>query len=148
MRREVNAITQVGIGILVRVMTLLVAVVMIVIGTIFFVKFDPDAYDTKGIGKIVEIEEHYESIGGDNELQHTVYIDYQAGKERYQHVAYPAYNSKMQIGDTVEFYYMSDDPTSMVTGNKNLVPYIGLAFAVIGLIMVLVPVARFILRRL
>ena len=116
----------------------LVSVMFIVVGLIFFFNYDPDAYDVKASGTIVEIEEHYEMIGGENELQHTAYIDYQVGRETFRHVPFPSYNSKMKVGDVVEFYYMSSDPSQIAGLDKEKTPYIGLAFAVIGLLMLVV----------
>ena len=136
-----------SMGFMAKVISVLVAVVMIVLGLIFFFKFDPKAYDKKGTGIIVEIDEHYELVGGDNELMHTVYIDYDAERQAYKHAEFPEYNSGMEVGDTVEFYYMSEDPSQIVGSDKDAAPYIGLAFAVVGLIMLLVQAFQFLRGR-
>ena len=122
--------------------TLIVAVLFIVIGLLFFIKFDPDEYDVLTTGTIVEIDEHYEYVGDDNELVHTVYIDYTVGDTKYEHVDYGSYNHKMKVGDEVELYYMSSDPTQIAGTDKEFVPYIGLAFAVVGVIMLIVPIVK------
>ena len=136
-----------GINTLTKVIAVATTVVFIVLGLFFFFNFDPDAYDMQTNGTIVEIDEHYESIGGDNELMHNVYIDYQVGMKQYKHVEFPSYNSKMKVGDAVEFYYMSQDPTKITGADKNIAPYFGLGFAVIGFIMLIASVIRFLRGR-
>ena len=130
-----------------RTVSIIISVMFIVIGLIFYFKFDPSDFDVKASGTIVEIDEHYESIGGDNELVHTVYIDFFAGMKKYEHIDFGSYNSKMKVGDTVEFYYMSTDPTQIAGLNKEKVPYIGLAFAIIGFILLVVEVFIVIRRK-
>ena len=130
------------------VVSIIVGLMFLVIGLVFFLKYDPDAYDTPGTGTIVEIDEHYESIGGENELQHTVYIDYSAGGQKYEHVEFMEYKSRMAVGDQVEFYYMSSDPTQLAGPGKENTPYFGLAFAVIGAGMLVFTVLRTVRRRL
>ena len=119
-------------GIFSALISLVIGLMFLVGGLIFFLKYDPDAYDMHGTGIIVEIDEHYESIGGENELQHTVYIDYSAGGQKYEHVEFMEYRSRMAVGDTVEFYYMSEDPTQLAGTGKENTPYWGLGFALIG----------------
>lgn len=115
--------------------SIIVAVMFIVIGSIFYFKYDPAAYDTEGVGVISEIDEHYEWVGDENELVHNVYIDYTANGETFEHAEYFEYNHKMKVGDTVEFFYMSDDPSQIAGKDKEMTPYFGLAFAAVGLIM-------------
>ena len=135
-------------GIFSALISLVIGLMFLVGGLIFFLKYDPDAYDMHGTGIIVEIDEHYESIGGENELQHTVYIDYSAGGQKYEHVEFMEYRSRMAVGDTVEFYYMSEDPTQLAGPGKENTPYFGLAFAVIGAGMLVFTVFRTVRRRL
>ena len=129
-------------GIFSKTTTIIISVLFIVIGLIFFIKFDPDEYDVLATGTIVEIDEHYEYVGDENQLVHTVYIDYTAGDTKYEHVEYGSDNHKMQVGDTVEFYYMSSDPSQIAGTDKELTPYIGLGFAVVGVIMLVVPIIK------
>ncbi len=118
-----------------------------VIGLIFFFKYDPAAYDTKGTGTIAEIDEYYETVGDDWELVHRVYIDYEAAGKKYEHVDYFEYNDRMKTGDTVTFYYMSEDPGQIAGSDKEYVPYYGLGFAIIGLIMLVVSLIKTIKRK-
>ena len=127
--------------------SIIVGLMFLIIGSIFFFKYDPDAYDVPAIGTITDIEEHYESIGEDNELVHTVYIDYTADGTKYEHVEFPGYNSGMKIGDTVDFFYMSEDPTQIAGTDKGSTPYFGLAAAVVGLIILIVTVVKIIKRK-
>lgn len=121
-----------------KVVSIIVALMFLVIGLIFFLKFDPDAYDMECTGTIVEINEYYEHVGGDNQLMHDVFIDYTAGGQRFEHVAFFEYNGDMEVGDTVSFYYMSEDPSQIAGANKGSTPYIGLGISVLGLVMLVV----------
>lgn len=127
--------------------SIIIALMFIVIGSIFFFKYDPDAYDTKGTGKIVEIDEHYEFVGEDNQLVNTVYIDYTVGEEKYEHVEFFEYHSGMKVGDEVEFFYMSDDPSQIAGSDKGATPYIGLAFAIVGVIMLVFTVVKIVKKK-
>ena len=122
--------------------SLIIAVLFIVIGLIFFLKYDPDAYDIQTTGTIVEIEEYYDYTGDETTLMHTVYIDYTVDGTKYEHVDYGSYNHKMKIGDEVELYCMSSDPTQIAGTDKEFVPYIGLGFAVVGVIMLVLPLIK------
>lgn len=122
--------------------SIIIGVVFIVVGLLMFTRFDPDAYDVKATGTIVEIEEYYDYTGDKMQLAHTVYIDYSAGDTKYEHVEFVEYNHKMKVGDEVEFYYMSDDPTQIAGTDKEYTPYYGLGFAAIGLIVLAVTVIK------
>ena len=125
-----------------KVTSLIISLLFIVIGLLFFFKFDPAAYDVKATGTIVEIAEYYDTTGTENELHHSVYIDFFAGDKKFEHVDYGKYNYRMKVGDEVELYYMSADPTQIAGTDKEKVPYIGLAFAVIGFIFLAITVIR------
>lgn len=130
-----------------KVTSLIISALFIVIGLVFFLKFDPEAYDVKATGTIVEIAEYYDTSGTENELHHSVYIDYFAGDKKYEHVDYGKYNSRMKVGDEVEFYYMSADPSQIAGTDKEKVPYIGLAFAIIGAVLLVITVYKMLIRK-
>ena len=130
-----------------KTISIIIGVMFLVIGMIFFLIYDPAAYDAQGTGTIVDIEEHYELVGDEDELVNTVYIDYSAGGKKYTHAVFPSYHSGMQVGDAVEFYYMSQDPTQLAGTDKDIAPYFGLAFAVIGFLMLIRLVLRLICRK-
>lgn len=126
---------------------LVVGLLFLVVGLLFFFNYDPDAYDTEVTGTIVDIDEHYELVGDDNELQYTVYVDYTVGDKTFSHAEYPGYNSSMKVGDTLNFFCMSKDPAQIAGSDKNAAPYIGLGFAVAGLIIVVITVLRMIRKK-
>ena len=126
-----------------KIISFILAVLFIVVGLIFFFKYDPDAYDVKTTGVIVEIEEHWEMVGDDNEIAYTPYIDYTVGDTKYEHVEFPQYDSSMDVGDEVEFFYMSKDPTQIAGTDKAFGKYFGLGIAVIGVIMLAISVIKF-----
>lgn len=105
------------------------------VGLLFFLNYDPSVYDVKTTGEIVEIYEHY---GHGSDIEHTVYIDYYAGGKKYEHVELGEYNFTMDVGDEVEFYYNSSDPTQIAGSMKDIAPYVGLAFAVVGFLIIIV----------
>ena len=124
-----------------------VGLLFLVAGLLFFFKYDPDAYDTEVTGTIVDINEHYELVGGDNELQYTVYVDYTVGDKTFSHAEYPGYNSSMKVGDTVNFFCMSSDPSKIAGLDKNAAPYIGLGFAAAGLVLLVIAVLQLIRKK-
>ena len=113
-----------------RIVGILIGSIFIVVGLLFFKTYDPDAYDVKTMATIVQIDEEYDII--DEEYDYTVYVDYIANGKEYKNINYGAYNSSMDVGDEVELYYMSSDPTQIATPDKDIAPYIGLGAAVIG----------------
>ena len=125
-----------------KIISIIVGVMFLAGGLLFFFKYDPDAYDMQGTGTVVDIVESYEMVGDDDQFTYTVFIDYEVNGEKYERIEYFEYHTGMQIGDTVEFYYMSTDPSQIAGSDKNLGPYIGLAFAVVGLVMLVITVVK------
>lgn len=121
-----------------KVTSFVVAVLFLVLGLVFFFKYDPDAYDMEGKGTVAAIEENY---SGDD-LTYDVYIDYTVDGQKYERAPYFEYDSSMKVGDEVSFYYMSADPSQIAGSTKDAAPYIGLAFAAVGLIMLAVMVLK------
>ena len=118
--------------------SIIVGIMFLAGGLLFFLKYDPEAYDMEATGTIAEINEHYELVGNDHQLVHTVYIDYTVGDKTFEHVEFFEYNRKMKVGDTVNFFYMSEDPSQIAGSDKDKAPYFGLAFAVIGFALLVV----------
>ena len=127
--------------------SIIVGVMFLVIGLIIFLKYDPAEYDVKATGKIVDIEEHYEYIGDDPKLVRTVFIDYTVDGKKYEHIEFIESDSNMKIGDEVEFFYMSKDPTQIAGTDKEKAPYVGLIFAVIGAIILAVTAIKIIKKK-
>ncbi len=125
-----------------KAISIIIGLMFLVIGLLFFFKYDPDAYDVEAVGTITDIEEHYETVGDDEQLTHTVYIDYSANGTEYKHAEYFQYNSSMKIGDEVSFCYMSSDPSRIAGSNKALTPYFGLGAAVIGAVMLVIVIVK------
>lgn len=130
-----------------KVLSIVVGVLFLAGGLLFFFKYDPDAYDMQTTGTVVELEDHYEFIGDEEELVTTAYIDYTVGDKTYEHVEYFEYHTGMKVGDTVEFYYMSSDPSQIAGSDKNAGPYIGLAFAVAGAAVIVFTIIRIVRKK-
>lgn len=134
-------------NVMAKAISIAIGLIFLVVGLIFFLKYDPAAFDTEGTGTIVEINERYEYVGDDAQLVHDVYIDYSVGDETFEHVEFFEYNNGMKVGDTVKFFYMSEDPSQIAGSDKDKAPYFGLAFAVVGLGMLVVTVVKIIRRK-
>ncbi len=130
-----------------KVISVIVGLMFLAGGLLFFFKYDPAAYDTPATGTIVEINEYYDYTGEDSQLMHDVYIDYKAGDEVFEHAPYFEYNSSMKVGDEVEFFYMSSDPSQIAGSNKESSRYFGLAFAVIGLIELIITAVKIVRKK-
>lgn len=130
-----------------KVITIIVGLMFLAGGLFFFLKYDPAEYDTPATGTIVEINEYYDTVGEDSQLMHDVYIDYKAGDEVFEHIPYFGYDSSMKVGDEVNFFYMSSDPSQIAGADKESTPYFGLAFAVIGLGVLVVTAVRIIRKK-
>ena len=125
-----------------KIISILVSLLFLVGGLIFFFLYDPAAYDKEGTGTVVDIQEHWETFGEDEQLVSTAYIDYTAEGKTFTHVEYFECDSSTKIGDTVSFYYMSTDPSQIAGSTKDSAPYIGLAFAAVGLIGIVITVIK------
>ena len=134
-------------GVVGRVISILVSLMFLVGGLIFFFCYDPAAYDSQGTGTVADIVESFDTAGDMDDTHYDVYIDYTVDGKKYEHVEYFEYHTGMKVGDKVEFFYMSRDPSQIAGSSKNAGPYIGLAFAVVGLVMLVVTVVRMIRGR-
>ena len=131
-----------------KTVSIIIGLMFLIGGSIFFFCYDPADYDMQTTGTIVEITDYYDYTGQDDpQLMHDVYIDYTVDGVTYEHAEYFEYNSKMKVGDTVELYYMSQDPTQIAGSDKNMAPYFGLGIALIGLIMLIVNIIKIIRRK-
>lgn len=128
--------------VMVRIIPFLIGIVFIVLGITFFLRFKPEAYDAKATGRIARIEQHYESIAGENEIINTVYVDFTAGDKKYENVELKEYNPFMKVGDDIEIFYMTSDPTKIIGAGKDNVPYFGLGFALIGLAVIVIELIK------
>ena len=77
-----------------------------------------DLYDSTVNAVIVDYEEHWET-DADNEqrLVTTYYIDYEVNGVKYEHVESPEQNMGMNVGDTVEILYQSQNPEKISAKN-------------------------------
>lgn len=84
-------------------------------------------------GKIVYIEEYHDPIN--EEFWYTPYIDYSVNGIEYKNVEYGAYDSSMKVGDEVNVYYSTEDPTLIQAEGFKKVPYIVLSISLVFLII-------------
>ncbi len=129
------------------VISIVIGLMFLIGGLLFFLKYDPASYDKQATGTIVDIEERYETIGDDDQLVYDVYIDYTVEGKTFEHVEYFEYHTGMKKGDTVTFYYKSTDPSQIAGSDKDMAPYFGLAFAAVGLVMLVVTGIRIVRKK-
>ena len=131
----------------IKVFNIVFGILFLVIGLLFFFKFDPAVYDKTATASITGIDEYYDMVGGENTLCHDVYVSYAADGVTYKDVILGSYHSGMKVGDSVEILYMSEDPSQITTGNPSFVPYFGLGAAIIGAGSIIVTIIRTIKRK-
>lgn len=88
---------------------------------------------------IVRIDEFYDTVNQQNE--YTVFVDYEVEGVKYKGVEYGAYDSSMDVGDTVTAKYDVDNPEFIEAEGSENVPYIvggaGFVLAVFGIYMLI-----------
>lgn len=70
---------------------------------------------------IVKIDEYREA--SDDEITHTVYVNYEVKGIQYEMVEYGAWNSGMHVGDRITALYNVDDPSFIQIPGYKRVPY-------------------------
>ena len=102
------------------------SVLAVVFGIVFIISGittlkNKDLYDSTVTATIVDIQEEWQTVGEDQQLETVYYIDYEVDGTKYEHVECPESNGKMKVGDTVEILYQSKDPSKIsghnITGN-------------------------------
>ncbi len=124
--------------ILMAVSTILMALILTGLSVIGIVRKDDAEYrDVEAT--IVRINEEYDHIN--EQYEYTVFVDYEVDGVKYKSVEYGAYDSSMEIGDTVEAKYDVNNPEVIEAEGSEKVPYIvggvGIAVAVFGVFMLI-----------
>lgn len=124
--------------ILMAVSTILMALILTGLSVIGIVRKDDAEYrDVEAT--IVRINEEYDQIN--EQYEYTVFVDYEVDGVKYKSVEYGAYDSSMEIGDTVEAKYDVNNPEVIEAEGSEKVPYIvggvGIAVAVFGVFMLI-----------
>ena len=124
--------------ILMAVSTILLALILTGLSVIGIVRKDDAEYrDVEAT--IVRINEEYDQIN--EQYEYTVFVDYEVDGVKYKSVEYGAYDSSMEIGDTVEAKYDVNNPEVIEAEGSEKVPYIvggvGIAVAVFGVFMLI-----------
>lgn len=124
--------------ILMAVSTILMALILTGLSVIGIVRKDDAEYrDVEAT--IVRINEEYDQIN--EQYEYTVFVDYEVDGVKYKSVEYGAYDSSMEIGDTVEAKNDVNNPEVIEAEGSEKVPYIvggvGIAVAVFGVFMLI-----------
>lgn len=120
---------------------IITSVLIVVFGLVFIISgihsiATKDLYDSTVTATVVDIQEEWDySDPDESRLETTVYVDYEIDGVKYEHVESPTQNGNMQIGDTVELLYQSQDPSQIssqnITGGAAIFIAVG-AIVVIG----------------
>lgn len=93
-----------------------------------------DLYDSTVTATVVDIQEEWQTVGDDDQLETIYYIDYEVDGTKYEHVECPETNGNMKVGDTVEILYQSKDP-SKISGHN--ITSSGIIFIAVGAVAAL-----------
>ncbi len=74
--------------------------------------------------KITDVDSYRDITVKKSKTKYTVYVDYMVCGKDYTHVKLGTYNSPMTLGEHIEIYYDSDDPSRISDGKQsyNFVP--------------------------
>lgn len=113
----------------------IVAALFLIVLSVLAIRYSDDTVYRSTEATIVRIEEHYNDI--DEMYEHTVFVDYEVDGVKFKGIEYGAYDSSMEIGDTVKAEYDMKDPTFIQAEGSENVPYIvggaGLAVLAFGI---------------
>ena len=116
---------------------IIVSVLIIVLGIVFVVSgihtlATKDLYDSSVTATVVDVEEYWDNSDPENsQLVTTCYIDYEVNGVKYEHVESPVSDGNMEIGDTVEILYQSQNPEKISAPN---ITSGGIIFIVVGVV--------------
>ena len=102
-----------------------------------------DLYDTAATAVIADIEREWRGTDNDgfDEYDYFVYVDYEAGGKKYEHIQYPGYDRSMKVGDEINILYQSANPEEIsetnITGNATIFIVAGAVLSLIGVFMIL-----------
>lgn len=91
-------------------------------------------YDSTTKAVISEIEEELDYSSDTINYTYTVFVDYEVDGKRYEHVEFPAYNSSMQEGASIDILYRSDDPGEIETPDNLRASVIGIVIGAVAVV--------------
>ena len=107
--------------ILVPVSTIAIALLLVVFSVLAITHSDDTVYGSAE-ATIVRIEENYDQML--EEFEYKVFVDYEVDGVKWKGIEYGAYDSSMEIGDTVKVKYDVKDPSFIQAESSENVPYI------------------------
>ena len=112
-------------------LVLLLAIVFLILSVCVLNQKIPENY-VETQATIKKIDE-FENI--DNEIEYTVFIDYQFGSQNYENKEYGKHDTSMKIGDKVNIFVNPDSPDEFMTDNSDdfIFLLLSIVFIVIGL---------------
>ncbi len=118
---------------------ILFSVFAVVFGIIFIISGittlkNKDLYDSTVTATIVDVQQEWQTVGEDEQLETIYYIDYEIDGTKYEHVECPESSGNMKVGDTVEILYQSKDP-SKISGHN--ITSSGIIFIAMGAVALL-----------
>lgn len=102
----------------------------LIVGLLTLFTFNPKEYNGTTTATIVDFEQ--QTGVGDENNDIITYVDYSVDGVRYTHVPYNSYNFTMDVGDEVNIYFKTSDPSQIAAPGKNIIPFVGIGAAVLG----------------
>lgn len=96
--------------------------IIFVVAAIFIGVSNSNTEYLETTGTIVEIEEFYNI--SEETTDHTVYVDYEAEGQKFEHAQYGSYSSSMNIGDSVTVFYDPANPEQIQAEGFEIIPYV------------------------
>ena len=82
-------------------------------------------------GTIVRIDEYRNG----EDIDYTVYVDYEVNGQKYSSAVYPAYSSSMKQGSEVEILYDPANPSDIEAPGSASVPYVLLGAGIVAMLV-------------
>lgn len=128
-----------------RILSIFLGVSLLAAGIFVFVNFKDSNYDGKTTGVITELAKATKESKATTRF--LTYIDYSVQGQKYEHVRYPKYSSFMEVGDEVDVYYMTSDPSQIADSNRTIFPLVGIASALFGFVTLAFEIVKAVKRR-
>lgn len=110
----------------------------VAVGLLTLFTFNPKEYDSKTEATITDFG--YDYTTGDEDVQTYCIVKYRAKGKEYRDVRVDYYDFTLDVGDTIEIYYKSTDPSEITTKGKDLMPFVSIGAIAVGAISLFVGV--------
>lgn len=107
----------------------------IVVGSLALFTFNPKEYDGKTEAIITDFGYEYDT-GIDDNVNVYLIVKYEVKGKTYNDVRVDYYHVGLDVGDTIEIYYKTTNPSEVTGPGKDLMPIVSIAAIALGTISV------------